>query len=47
MGSISGIIGGLTSIWGVPIIMYLILRKTDKEEFVDTTGFLFLVAVIL
>jgi uncharacterized protein len=46
MGSISGIIGGLTSIWGVPIIMYLILRKADKEEFVDTTGFLFLVAVI-
>jgi len=46
MGTISGLIGGLTSIWGVPIIMYLILRKADKEEFVDTTGFLFLIAVI-
>ena len=46
MGSIAGIIGGLTSIWGVPIIIYLILRKASPQEFVDTTGFLFLIAVI-
>ena len=46
MGSIAGIIVGLTSIWGVPIIIYLILRKASPQEFVDTTGFLFLIAVI-
>ena len=34
MGSIAGIIGGLTSIWGVPIIIYLILRKASPQEFV-------------
>lgn len=46
MGSLAGILGGLTSIWGVPIIIYLILRKATPQEFVDTTGFLFLIAVI-
>lgn len=46
MGSLAGVVGGLTSIWGIPIIIYLILRKASKEDFVDTTGFLFLIASV-
>ncbi|MGB0574397.1 MAG: sulfite exporter TauE/SafE family protein [Hyphomicrobiales bacterium] len=46
MGSLAGVVGGLTSIWGIPIIIYLILRKASKEDFVDSTGFLFLIASV-
>ena len=41
-GTISGILGGLSSIWSPPVAMYLIARKTPKEAFIAATGFLFL-----
>ena len=42
-GMISGILGGLSSIWSPPVAMYLIARGIDKERFISASGFLFLV----
>ena len=41
-GILSGIAGGLTAIWAPPMVMYLLSRRIDKEEFVRATGVLFL-----
>lgn len=45
-GVISGILGGLSSIWSPPVVMYLMARKTPKEGFIAATGFLFLVGSV-
>ena len=42
-GMISGVLGGLSSIWSPPVAMYLIARGLDKERFISASGFLFLV----
>lgn len=42
VGVLSGILGGLSSIWSPPVAMYLMVRNTPKEEFIGATGFLFL-----
>ena len=42
-GTISGVLGGLSSIWSPPVAMYLIARGLDKERFISASGFLFLV----
>lgn len=42
IGLVSGVLGGLSSIWSPPVAMYLIVRKVSKEEFIGATGFLFL-----
>lgn len=42
-GVIAGVLGGLSSIWSPPVVMYLMARKTPKEAFIAATGFLFLV----
>jgi uncharacterized membrane protein YfcA len=42
-GIVSGILGGLSSIWSPPIAMYLLAREVSKEKFIAATGFLFLV----
>ena len=41
-GLVSGAIGGLTAIWSPPMVMYLLARNNDKEDFVRFTGFLIL-----
>lgn len=41
-GMVSGFIGGLSSVFSPPIVMYLLGRKVEKEEFIGATGFLFL-----
>ena len=43
MGTISGILGGLTSIWGVPMTIYLVMKQLSPKQFVDATGFLILI----
>ena len=43
VGTFSGILGGLSSIWSPPIAMYLIARNYSKENFLSASGFLFLV----
>ena len=40
-GFLSGVMGGLTSIWAPPLVIYLIGKKVDRETFIATTGFLF------
>ena len=43
MGIISGVLGGLSSIWSPPVAMYLIAREYTKDQFISITGFLFMV----
>ena len=45
-GLISGGIGGATSLWGVPMTLYLIARHTKRDEFVDAMGFLLLLGCL-
>lgn len=42
VGVVSGVLGGLSSIWSPPVAMYLMARNTSKDMFIGTTGFLFL-----
>ena len=41
VGVISGVLGGLSSIWSPPVAMYLIARNTPKDMFIGSAGFLF------
>lgn len=45
-GIVSGILGGLTAIWGPPVAFYLMARSTPKDEFVQVTGALFAIGAI-
>lgn len=40
MGTIAGVMGGLTSVWAPPMAMYLTARGVDKTEFVRASGLL-------
>jgi len=42
VGVLSGVLGGLSSIWSPPVAMYLMARNTPKDMFIGATGFLFL-----
>ena len=42
VGLLSGVLGGLSSIWSPPVAMYLLARNVEKSEFIGATGFLFL-----
>jgi len=46
VGLVSGVLGGLSSIWSPPVAMYLMARNTPKDMFIGTTGFLFLVGCL-
>ena len=45
-GTMAGIMGALTSMWAVPLVMYLLSRKLSSQDFVDAAGFLLLVGCI-
>ncbi|MEP0942122.1 MAG: sulfite exporter TauE/SafE family protein [Rhizobiaceae bacterium] len=45
-GVLSGVLGGVSSIWSPTVAMYLVARNVDKERFIGATGFLFLVSSI-
>ena len=45
-GMISGILGGLSSIWSPPVAMYLVARNLEKDRFIAATGFLFLIGSV-
>lgn len=45
-GSAAGLLGGLTSLWGAPLIMYLLTRSLTPKQFVDVSGFLLLVGCV-
>lgn len=42
-GICSGVLGGLSAIWSPPVVMYLIGRNVEKEEFIGAVGYLFMV----
>jgi len=39
-GSIAGVLGGLTSIWSPPMIVYFLAARVDKDTFVRASGVL-------
>ena len=41
-GIASGISGGLTAIWGPPMVIYFLARRLEKDEFIRASGILFL-----
>lgn len=45
-GTIAGIMGGLTAIWGPPVLIYLIARRTPKDEFIRAIGVLLTLGTI-
>ena len=45
-GIVSGLLGGLTAIWGPPIAVYLMARDVTKSEFVQVTGMLFSIGAV-
>ena len=45
-GAAAGILGGLSTIWSPPVVMYLVGRDVGKEEFIGAVGYLFLVSSI-
>ena len=45
-GALAGIMGALTSMWAVPLVMYLLSRNLSPKEFVDAAGFLLLVGCV-
>jgi len=45
-GTIAGIMGGMTAIWGPPVLIYLIARRTPKDEFIRATGLLLTLGAI-
>ena len=41
-GTTAGVLGGLTSIWGPPLVTYLLARRVERDDFVKAAGlFLF------
>ncbi|MGC6517508.1 MAG: sulfite exporter TauE/SafE family protein [Candidatus Puniceispirillaceae bacterium] len=45
-GALAGIMGALTSMWAVPLVMYLLSRNLGAQQFVDAAGFLLLVGCL-
>lgn len=45
-GAVSGVLGGISSIWSPTVAMYLVAREVPKEKFIGATGFLFLAGVL-
>ena len=41
-GSLSGLIGGITSLWALPITIYLFIKDVSPKQFVDVSGFFIL-----
>jgi uncharacterized membrane protein YfcA len=46
VGLFAGFLGGLSNLFGPPLIMYLVALKLEKDDFVTTIGLLFIVAAV-
>ena len=46
LGALAGILGALTSMWAVPLVIYLMARNLTPKDFVDASGFLLLVGCL-
>ncbi len=47
IGLIAGFFGGLSGVWGPPILLYLLSQKTPKIEMIRVQGISFLVGAIV
>jgi len=45
-GSLGGFLGGISTIWGPPITMYLVALKLEKEEMIRSIGLIWLCASV-
>ena len=45
-GILGGTLGGFSTIWGPPLVMYFVMIRLSKEAFIRTTGFIWLAASI-
>lgn len=46
LGAFAGILGALTSMWAVPLVIYLLARNLAPKAFVDASGYLLLVGCL-
>lgn len=46
LGALAGILGALTSMWAVPLVIYLLARHLAPKAFVDASGYLLLVGCL-
>ncbi len=44
IGAVAGFLGGVSNLFGPPLIMYLVALRMEKDAFVTTIGLLFIVA---
>lgn len=47
IGLVAGFFGGLSGVWGPPILLYLLSQKTPKTEMIRIQGISFLVGAIV
>lgn len=45
-GGVAGLLGGLTAIWAPPLLIYLISRRLEKDEFIRATGLLIFIGSV-
>ncbi len=46
IGVVSGVMGGMTSVWGPPLMMYVYMLRLTKDEWVQTFGALYLCGAV-
>ena len=47
LGIIGGLYGGISGIWGPPVIVYLLALRTEKTEMVRVMGVVFLIGAVV
>lgn len=45
-GTIGGLLGGLTAIWGPPMLMLFVLLRLDKEAWIQTVGLIWFIGSV-
>ena len=45
-GTVGGLLGGLTAIWGPPMLMLFVLLKLDKETWIQTVGLIWFIGSV-
>ncbi|MDH5748166.1 MAG: sulfite exporter TauE/SafE family protein [Rhodospirillales bacterium] len=45
-GLTGGLLGGISTVWGPPMIMYFVMLRLDKDEFVRTVGLVWFTAAV-
>jgi uncharacterized membrane protein YfcA len=46
VGLVSGVLGGLSTMWGPPLIVFLVALRLPKDVFVGTIGALYLLGIV-